>query len=69
MTGLPRSNNAVEDWHNAFASWVSVNCPNIIKLTEKTRHEQAKFEINIAKVLQDHKIKTKNMLQKTGQRN
>ncbi|CAF2052943.1 unnamed protein product [Rotaria magnacalcarata] len=28
IAGVPRSNNAVEGWHNAFASRVSINHPN-----------------------------------------
>ncbi|CAF4368619.1 unnamed protein product [Rotaria sp. Silwood2] len=58
VAGVPRSNNAVEGWHNAFASRVSINHPNIIKLTEKIRREQSKFEIDIAKILQGHQVKT-----------
>ena len=39
IVGAPRSNNSMEGWHNAFASWVSTNRPNTIKLTEKIRRE------------------------------
>ncbi|CAF3711648.1 unnamed protein product [Rotaria sp. Silwood1] len=56
---VPRSNNSVEGWHNAFANRVSISHPTIIKLTEKIRHEQSKFEVDIAKILQGHDIKTK----------
>lgn len=58
VAGLPRSNNSVEGWHNAFAGRVSINHPNIIKLTEKIRREQSKFEIDITKLIQGHQIKT-----------
>ncbi|CAF4780521.1 unnamed protein product [Rotaria sp. Silwood1] len=56
---VPRSNNSVEGWHNAFANRVSISHPTIIKLTEKIRREQSKFEVDIAKILQGHDIKTK----------
>lgn len=59
ITGIPRSNNSVEGWHNAFASRVAINHQNIIKLTEKIRREQSKFEIDIAKILQGHEVQTK----------
>ena len=59
INGIPRSNNSVEGWHKAFASRVSINHPTIIKLAEKIRREQSKFEIDIAKILQGHQIKTK----------
>ncbi|CAF2044232.1 unnamed protein product [Rotaria magnacalcarata] len=64
IAGVPRSNNAVEGWHNAFASRVSINHPTIIKLTEKTRREQSKFEIDIAKILQGHEVKTRKLMYK-----
>ncbi|CAF3085956.1 unnamed protein product [Rotaria sp. Silwood2] len=56
---VPRSNNSMEGWHNAFANRVSISHPTVIKLTEKIRREQSKFEGDIAKILQDHDIKTK----------
>ncbi|CAF1394457.1 unnamed protein product [Rotaria sp. Silwood1] len=56
---IPRSNNSVEDWHNAFANRVALNHPNIVKLAEKIRREQSKFEVDMAKILQGHIIKTK----------
>jgi len=40
IAGVPRSNNSVESWHNAFANRVAINHPNIVKLTEKIRREQ-----------------------------
>ncbi|CAF1988425.1 unnamed protein product [Rotaria magnacalcarata] len=54
IADIPRSNNSVEGWHNSFASRVPINHPNIIKLAEKIRREQSKFEIDIAKILQGH---------------
>ncbi|CAF2981208.1 unnamed protein product [Rotaria socialis] len=59
ITDLPRSNNSVEGWHNAFASRVTVAHPTIKKLVEKIRREQSKFEIDIAHLLQGHQPKPK----------
>ena len=59
IAGIRRSNNSVEGWHNAFASRVSVNHPNIIKLADKIRREQSKFEIDIEKIRQGHQVKAK----------
>ncbi|CAM4818333.1 unnamed protein product [Rotaria magnacalcarata] len=56
---VPRSNNSVEGWHNAFASRVAISHPTIVKLGEKIRREQSKFEVDMAKILQGHNIKTK----------
>ncbi|CAF1005735.1 unnamed protein product [Rotaria magnacalcarata] len=56
---VPRSNNSVEGWHNAFASRVAISHPTIVKLGEKIRRKQSKFEVDIAKILQGHNIKTK----------
>ncbi|CAF4948012.1 unnamed protein product, partial [Rotaria sp. Silwood1] len=52
IPGVPRSNNSVEGWHNAFTSRVSINHPNIVKLIEKIRREQPKLEVDIEKILQ-----------------
>ena len=49
----------MEGWHNAFASRVSISHPNIVKLAEKIRREQSKFEVDMTKILQGHDIKTK----------
>ncbi|CAF5221900.1 unnamed protein product, partial [Rotaria magnacalcarata] len=56
---VPRPNNSVEGWHNAFADRVAISHPTIVKLGEKIRHEQSKFEVDITKILQSHDIKTK----------
>ncbi|CAF1689814.1 unnamed protein product, partial [Adineta ricciae] len=48
ISNLPRSNNSIEGWHNAFAQRVSIAYPTIFKLTEKIRVEQSKCEIDIA---------------------
>jgi hypothetical protein len=59
IADLPRSNNSVEGWHNAFANRVAISHPTIGKLTEKIRREQSKFEVDIAKLLQGHVVKAK----------
>jgi hypothetical protein len=59
IANLPRSNNAVEGWHNAFATRVAISHPTVTKLTEKIRLEQSKFEIDIAQVFQGHEPKPK----------
>ncbi|CAF4657391.1 unnamed protein product [Rotaria socialis] len=56
---VPRSNSSVEGWHNAFASRVAISHPTIVKLGEKIRREQSKFEVDMTKILQGHNIKTK----------
>lgn len=56
---LPRSNNSIEGWHNAFAQRVSIAHPTINKLTAKIRTEQSKFEIDIAQIRQGHEPKPK----------
>ncbi|CAF2061216.1 unnamed protein product [Rotaria magnacalcarata] len=59
IAATPRSNNSVKGWHNAFAIRVSISHPTIVKLGEKIRREQSKFEVDMAKILQGHNIKTK----------
>ncbi|CAM4867400.1 unnamed protein product [Rotaria socialis] len=49
---LPRSNNSIEGWHNAFAKRVSIAHPTTTKLTGKIRREQSKFEVDIAQIRQ-----------------
>ena len=49
----------MEGWHNAFANRVAISHPNILKLAENIRREQSKFEVDMAKILQGHEIKTK----------
>ena len=36
---IPRSNNSIEEWHNAFAKCVVVVHPSVTKLAEKIRRE------------------------------
>ena len=59
IASVPRSNNSVEGWHNAFGRRVAITHPDIVKLAEKIRREQSKFEVDMAKILQGHDIKMK----------
>ncbi|CAF2042901.1 unnamed protein product, partial [Rotaria magnacalcarata] len=56
---VPRPNNSVEGWHNAFADRVALSHPTIVKLGEKIRREQSKCQVDMTKILQSHDIKTK----------
>ena len=59
VANIPRSNNSVEGWHNTFANRVAISHLNIVKLAEKIRREQSKFEVDMGKILKGHDIKTK----------
>jgi hypothetical protein len=56
---LPRTNNSIEGWHNAFAKRVAVAHPIITKLTDRIRREQSKFEIDVVQIPQGHEPKLK----------
>ena len=56
---LPRSNNSIEGWHQAFAKRVSIVHPTINKLADKIRREQSKFEVNIVRIRQGCEPKPK----------
>ena len=58
---LPRSNNSIEGWHNAFVKRVAIVHPSVTKLGEKTRREQSKFEMNIAQIRQGQEPKPKKV--------
>ena len=60
-TNLPRSNNSIEGWHQAFAQRVSIAHPTINKLTDKIRREQSKFEVDIAQIRQGQEPKPKKL--------
>ena len=47
---LPRTNNSVEGWHNAFNLRVGVTHPTARKLVEKIRKEQTDNEILLEQV-------------------
>ena len=59
IMNLPRSNNCVEEWHNAFAKRVAIVHLSAIKLAEKIHREQSKFEADIAQIRQTTRTKTK----------
>ena len=40
IMNLPRSNNSIEGWHNAFAKRVAIVHPSVTKLAEKIRRER-----------------------------
>ncbi|KII61887.1 hypothetical protein RF11_14163 [Thelohanellus kitauei] len=48
--GLPRTNNSVEGWHNAFQSSVGCHHPTIYKLIENFRFEQDLAEQTISRI-------------------
>lgn len=56
---LPRSNNSIEGWHNAFAQRVAIAHPTLVKLVEKIRREQSRFEVNIMQIRQGGEPKPK----------
>ena len=47
---LPRSNNALEGWHNAFNNRVSIKHPSVTKLAKCIIREQSRFEIDIERL-------------------
>jgi hypothetical protein len=47
---LPRSNNSIEGWHQAFNHRVSIKHPSIIKLTKCIIREQSRFEVDIERL-------------------
>ena len=46
---LPRTNNAVEGWHNAFQSGIACSHPSISKLLKFLQREQSLQEARLAK--------------------
>ena len=61
MMNLPRSNNSIEKWHNAFAKRVPIAHSIVTKLAEKIRSEQSKFEVDIAQIRQGPEPKPKKV--------
>ena len=61
IMNLPRSNNSIEGWHNAFAKRVPIVHPSVKKLAEKIRREQSKFEMDIAQIRQGQEPKPKKV--------
>ena len=48
--GLPRTNNSVEGWHNAFQSSVACHHPTIYTLIDHFRREQDLTEQTISRI-------------------
>ena len=61
IMNLPRLNNSIEGWHNAFAKRVAIVHPSVTKLAEKIRREQSKFETDIAQIRQGQEPKSKKL--------
>ncbi|CAF3547001.1 unnamed protein product [Rotaria socialis] len=61
VVNLPRSNNSIKGWHNAFTKRVAIVHSTITKLTEKIRREQSKFEVDIAQIRQGQEPKPKKL--------
>ncbi|CAF5025300.1 unnamed protein product, partial [Rotaria magnacalcarata] len=61
VANLPRSNNSIEGWHNAFTKCVAIVHPSVSKLTEKISREQSKFELDIAQIRQGQEPKPKKL--------
>lgn len=47
---LPRTNNSVDAWHNAFQRTIGYQHPNVFKLIEAFRKEQSRWEIDLARI-------------------
>ena len=47
---LPRSNNSIEGWHQAFNRRVSLKHPTLPKLANCILREQSKFELDIERI-------------------
>lgn len=50
VDGLPRTNNAVEGWHNAFRQSVGCAHPTVTTLISHLQMEQANIEINLMRL-------------------
>ncbi|CAF3407635.1 unnamed protein product [Rotaria socialis] len=61
IANLPRSNNSIKGWHNAFTKCVAIVHPTITKLIEKIRREQSKFEGDIAQTRQGQESKPQKL--------
>lgn len=51
INDLPRTNNSVEGWHNAFQKIVGVSHPSRCKLVSKIRKQQSQVELTIIHAL------------------
>ena len=58
-TNLPRFNNSIEGWYQAFAKRAFIVHPTISTLPDKSRREHSKFEIDIVRIRQGCEPKPK----------
>lgn len=68
ITGLPRTNNAAEGWHNAFSLSVSSNHPTIFRFIEELKREQGRTEARIVKLNAGEKVTKSQKYKKTNDR-
>ena len=47
--GLPRTDNAVEDWHQSFNASVGCQHPNVLRFVNSLKREQGLVEFRHAK--------------------
>lgn len=50
ITGLPRTNNAAEGWHNAFRLAIGSNHPTIFRFIDELKREQGRTEARIVQL-------------------
>lgn len=63
LDGYPRTNNAVEAWHNAIKIFFGVHHPNIFNFIDGIKKEQDANEIIIAKMMSGIPTENKNKKQ------
>ena len=51
IDGIPKTNNAVEGWHNAFSSLLSADHPTIWKFIDGIQQEQSLNELKVNQYL------------------
>ena len=62
IQGLPRSNNAVEEWTQAFSNRVSIKHPSITRPAKCILRERARFEIDIERLRTGEQPKKKKKI-------
>ena len=60
LNDLPRTNNALEGWHNGFKKRMVITHPTENKLINKIRSEQASTEMAIEQIFQGNDVGRKN---------
>lgn len=56
---MPRTNNAVEGWHNAMQSSISCSHPTIFKFIQAIKNEQALQEMKLTQICSGQELKEK----------